>query len=98
MSVGQLKRQVFHKIAREFFLKRNSKRALGLVFLFIQETRQTQLKDLFETESAAGRGPGAALGVIAVVTVAIATYCAYRLSERERDRRSRGGIVAGPVP
>lgn len=49
-------------------------------------------------QSAAGRGPGAALGVIAVVTVAIATYCAYRLSERERDRRSRGGLVAGPVP
>ncbi len=35
-----------------------------------------------------------ALGVIAVITVAIATYCAYRLSERERGLRSREGIIA----
>src|SRR5215213_3853577 len=40
-------------------------------------------------QSAAGRGPGAALGVIAVVVVAIATYLAYRLAERERGLRSR---------
>lgn len=40
-------------------------------------------------QSAAGRGPGAALGVIAVVIVAVATYFAYRLAERERGRKSR---------
>jgi iron(III) transport system permease protein len=40
-------------------------------------------------QSAAGRGPGAALGVIAVVIVAIATYLAYRLAERERGLKSR---------
>jgi iron(III) transport system permease protein len=40
-------------------------------------------------QSAAGRGPGAALGVIAVVIVAIATYFAYRLAERERGLKSR---------
>jgi iron(III) transport system permease protein len=40
-------------------------------------------------QSAAGRGPGAALGVIAVVVVAVATYLAYRLAERERGLRSR---------
>jgi iron(III) transport system permease protein len=40
-------------------------------------------------QSAAGRGPGAALGVIAVVVVAIATYFAYRLAERERGLKSR---------
>jgi iron(III) transport system permease protein len=40
-------------------------------------------------QSAAGRGPGAALGVIAVVIVAVATYLAYRLAERERGRKSR---------
>ena len=41
-------------------------------------------------QSAAGRGPGAALGVIAVVVVAIATYLAYRVAERERGLKSRG--------
>ena len=40
-------------------------------------------------QSAAGRGPGAALGVIAVVVVAIATFLSYRLAERERGLRSR---------
>jgi iron(III) transport system permease protein len=40
-------------------------------------------------QSAAGRGPGAALGVIAVVVVAIATYFAYRIGERERSLKAR---------
>jgi iron(III) transport system permease protein len=40
-------------------------------------------------QSAAGRGPGAALGVIAVVVVAIATYIAYRVAERERGLKAR---------
>ncbi len=40
-------------------------------------------------QSAAGRGPGAALGVIAVVVVAIATYLAYRVAERDRGLKSR---------
>jgi iron(III) transport system permease protein len=40
-------------------------------------------------QSAAGRGPGAALGVIAVVVVAIATFLAYRVAERERGLKSR---------
>ncbi len=40
-------------------------------------------------QSAAGRGPGAALGVIAVVVVAIATYLAFRIAERERGLKSR---------
>ena len=40
-------------------------------------------------QSAAGRGPGAALGVIAVVVVAIATYIAYKIAERERGLKSR---------
>jgi iron(III) transport system permease protein len=42
-------------------------------------------------QSAAGRGPGAALGVIAVLTVAICTYAAHRFAERERSRRMREG-------
>ncbi len=40
-------------------------------------------------QSAAGRGPGAALGVIAVVVVSIATYAAYKIAERERGLKSR---------
>jgi iron(III) transport system permease protein len=40
-------------------------------------------------QSAAGRGPGAALGVIAVVVVAIATFVASRFAARERGLRSR---------
>jgi iron(III) transport system permease protein len=40
-------------------------------------------------QSAAGRGPGAALGVIAVVVVAVATYIAYKIAERERGLKSR---------
>jgi iron(III) transport system permease protein len=44
-------------------------------------------------QSAAGRGPGAALGVIAVVTVAIATFLSYRLAERERGMKSREPLI-----
>lgn len=40
-------------------------------------------------QSAAGRGPGAALGVIAVLVVAICTFAAHRFAERERSRRTR---------
>ncbi len=45
-------------------------------------------------QSPAGRGPGAALGVIAVLTVAACTFAAHRIAERERARRSRGGAEA----
>ncbi|MDO9502143.1 iron ABC transporter permease [Falsiroseomonas sp.] len=40
-------------------------------------------------QSASGRGPGAALGVIAVLVVAICTFAAHRFAERERGRRTR---------
>jgi iron(III) transport system permease protein len=40
-------------------------------------------------QSAAGRGPGAALGVLAVLIVAIATFISYRLAERERALKAR---------
>ncbi len=44
-------------------------------------------------QSAAGRGPGAALGVIAVVTVAIATFISYRFAERERSLKTREAMI-----
>ncbi|MNN79244.1 hypothetical protein D3C81_1958700 [compost metagenome] len=38
-------------------------------------------------QSAAGRGPGAALGVLAVVAVAIGTYVSHLLVERASTRQ-----------
>lgn len=39
-------------------------------------------------QSASGRGPGAALGIIAVVIVGIATYVSHRIIERKETERS----------
>ena len=39
-------------------------------------------------QSAAGRGPGAALGMVAVVIVAIGTYLSHRIIEKGRQQRS----------
>ncbi|HHH38497.1 MAG TPA: iron ABC transporter permease [Sedimenticola sp.] len=46
-------------------------------------------------QSAAGRGPGAALGMIAVVIVAFGTYLSHRLIERGRRRELADRRVAG---
>jgi iron(III) transport system permease protein len=46
-------------------------------------------------QSPAGRGPGAALGVIAVVLVAICTFLSHLVVERQHRRQSRAG--AGPA-
>ncbi len=43
-------------------------------------------------QSAAGRGPGAALGMIAVVIVAIGTYFSHRIIEKGRRERSLENI------
>ena len=39
-------------------------------------------------QSASGRGPGAALGVIAVIIVGVATYLSHRFIERRREERA----------
>jgi len=39
-------------------------------------------------QSAAGRGPGAALGMVAVVIVALGTYASHRIIEKGREQRS----------
>jgi len=44
-------------------------------------------------QSPAGRGPGAALGVVAVVVVAIATWLSFRVAERDRAKRTRSGMA-----
>ncbi|MCZ6448372.1 MAG: iron ABC transporter permease [Alphaproteobacteria bacterium] len=48
-------------------------------------------------QSAAGRGPGAALGIIAVLIVGIATYVSYRIIQRTERQRSVGAVVAEQV-
>ncbi|GAB4229470.1 MAG: iron ABC transporter permease [Methyloligellaceae bacterium] len=45
-------------------------------------------------QSAAGRGPGAALGVIAVAIVGIATYVSHRFIERKEVERTPEAAVA----
>jgi len=50
-------------------------------------------------QSSAGRGPGAALGIVAVLIVSFATYISYRVIQRTEKQRSAGGIiVAGKTP
>jgi iron(III) transport system permease protein len=49
-------------------------------------------------QSAAGRGPGAALGMVAVLIVGLATYISHRVINRTEKQRSAGGItVAEPA-
>jgi iron(III) transport system permease protein len=45
-------------------------------------------------QSAAGRGPGAALGIIAVVIVGLGTYLSHRIIERGRRLRTSDRVVA----
>jgi iron(III) transport system permease protein len=45
-------------------------------------------------QSAAGRGPGAALGIIAVVIVGLGTYVSHRIIERGRRLRSSDRVIA----
>ena len=40
-------------------------------------------------QTSAGRGPGAALGVIAVVVVAIGAWLSHVVAERDRARRGK---------
>lgn len=48
-------------------------------------------------QSAAGRGPGAALGIIAVVIVGIATYTSHRVIKSFEKKRTAGVVVAEGV-
>ena len=44
-------------------------------------------------QSAAGRGPGAALGIIAVLIVGIATHISHRVIANIEKKRTAGGVV-----
>ncbi|MGI9387823.1 MAG: ABC transporter permease, partial [Methyloligellaceae bacterium] len=48
-------------------------------------------------QSASGRGPGAALGIVAVVIVGVATYVSHRIIERKETERTREMAVATGV-
>ena len=45
-------------------------------------------------QSAAGRGPGAALGIVAVLIVGIATYISHRVIKRREKKLAPGVAVA----
>jgi iron(III) transport system permease protein len=46
-------------------------------------------------QSAAGRGPGAALGMVAVLIVGLGTYVSHRIIERGRRRYAADRLAAG---
>jgi len=46
-------------------------------------------------QTAAGRGPGAALGIIAVIIVGLATYISHRIVARSRSTRRTGDLQLG---
>jgi iron(III) transport system permease protein len=48
-------------------------------------------------QSAAGRGPGAALGIVAVVIVGVASYISHRIIERKEIERAPDVAIAAGV-
>ena len=59
------------------------------IMLVSQESDAPLAFGIYEfMQSAAGRGPGAALGIIAVVIVGIATYVSHRIIQRKDIQRT----------
>ena len=67
------------------------------IMLVSQESDAPLAFGIYEfMQSAAGRGPGAALGIIAVVIVGITTYVSHRFIQRKQTQRTPGvTVVAG---
>ena len=67
------------------------------IMLVSQESDAPLAFGIYEfMQSAAGRGPGAALGMIAVVIVGITTYVSHRIIRRKETQRTPGvTVVAG---
>lgn len=64
------------------------------IMLVAQESDAPLAFGIYEfMQSAAGRGPGAALGVIAVVIVTLATYISHRIIERGRQQQTTDRTV-----
>jgi iron(III) transport system permease protein len=69
------------------------------IMLVARETDAPLAYGIYEfMQSAAGRGPGAALGVIAVLFVGIGTYISHVIIERTKQSREPKSIVAEGVP
>ena len=62
------------------------------IMLVVRESDAPLAYGIYEfMQSSAGRGPGAALGVIAVVIVTLSTYLSHRVIERTPRQRAGGG-------
>ncbi len=69
------------------------------IMLVARETDAPLAYGIYEfMQSAAGRGPGAALGVIAVLFVGIGTYVSHVIIERTKKSRESQSTVAEEVP
>jgi iron(III) transport system permease protein len=69
------------------------------IMLVSQESDAPLAYGIYEfMQSAAGRGPGAALGIIAVLIVGFGTYLSHHIIERSRKQREQGAIVAEDQP
>ena len=65
------------------------------IMLVSKETDAPLAYGIYEfMQSAAGRGPGAALGMIAVLIVGLGTYFSHRLIERGKREREAVAVVA----
>ena len=68
------------------------------IMLVSQESDAPLAAGIYEfMQSASGRGPGAALGMFAVVIVGLGTYLSHRLIERGKREREAIAIVAEEV-
>ena len=64
------------------------------IMLVSQESDAPLAYGIYEfMQSAAGRGPGAALGMIAVLIVGVGTYVSHRVIERTRKVREPGAAA-----
>ncbi len=68
------------------------------IMLVSQESDAPLAFGIYEfMQSAAGRGPGAALGIIAVVIVGVATYVSHRFIQRKETRQTPDMAIAAGV-
>ncbi|MCP4670409.1 MAG: iron ABC transporter permease [Desulfobacula sp.] len=68
------------------------------IMLVSQESDAPLAFGIYEfMQSAAGRGPGAALGVVAVVIVGLGTYISNRVIERSQKLRKSESVVAEEI-
>ncbi len=69
------------------------------IMLVARETDAPLAYGIYEfMQSAAGRGPGAALGIIAVLFVGIGTYVSHVIIERGKHSREAKSTVAEGAP